>query len=168
MVSKVSPLIITLASEIGSFGKINSMLSEVEALNRPIDIHICSEGGDFYQGLALADRIRNLRVPVSTTIYGCCMSAAIIPYLAAPTRYMGKLAWVMLHELSYTTNEDGEKLYTLASETEHLKKAQRLVYKFMEEVTNKSARYWENLEQKGETYLSSEECLKLGICTHII
>lgn len=72
--------------------------------NDPITIILNSEGGDYYQALAIYDYIKSLKSHVTIKIIGNCMSAATIISLAADVRVMSPNSTYMIHYGSDNTN----------------------------------------------------------------
>lgn len=74
------------------------------AAQRPIQIIFTSPGGSIISGLVLFDYLQDLRRQghkVITGTYGMAASMAGILLQAGDTRWMGKEAWLMIHEASF-------------------------------------------------------------------
>ncbi len=69
----------------------------------PIDIIFTSPGGSVFDGLVFFDYLQEMRRaghPVSTGTYGMAASMAGILLQAGDVRWMGKEAWVLIHEIT--------------------------------------------------------------------
>lgn len=65
-----------------------------------ITIRINSAGGDLYAGIAIANRIKDLKSEVVTIADALCASAAVAIYQAGNTRKLYKESQIMIHEPS--------------------------------------------------------------------
>ncbi len=65
-----------------------------------ITIRINSAGGDLYAGIAIANRIKDLKTEVVTIADALCASAAVAIYQAGNTRKLYKESQIMIHEPS--------------------------------------------------------------------
>lgn len=68
----------------------------------PVHLHIHSDGGDLYAGLAGLDAINEIkeRVPVHTHIEGAAASAATLLSCAGTHRTIGPNSFMLIHQLS--------------------------------------------------------------------
>ena len=66
----------------------------------PIKLHIHSNGGLLYVGLALYDYIKSLPVPVHTIVDGVTASAATFISLAGKKRFITKHSHMLIHQIS--------------------------------------------------------------------
>ncbi|MFA5379984.1 MAG: ATP-dependent Clp protease proteolytic subunit [Dehalococcoidia bacterium] len=64
----------------------------------PIWLHINSEGGDLFAGLAVADQIQHIQTPIYSIIEGLGASAATIISVACPKRYIQPSAFMLVHQ----------------------------------------------------------------------
>jgi len=65
-----------------------------------IRVHIMSDGGDMFSGLALKNLIEKSRVKVITIAQGACCSAATFMFLGGSERRIGENAYLLIHQLS--------------------------------------------------------------------
>lgn len=65
-----------------------------------IEIHICSDGGDIFAGLAAVDKIVSNSVPVDTYCEGIVASAATLLSAVGHKRYITKSSCMLIHQVS--------------------------------------------------------------------
>lgn len=162
-------LYITGSISIKKFNKFSRQLSFIEN-NYPkdttINVELSSEGGDTYAALAFFDRIRASHLTVNITVFGPCFSAAVLILGAGDKRFMGKSAWVMTHEDSYSL-EDPMSVTELERHAKHSRALEDQWAARLASVTKSTEEVWKILH-KTETYLEAEKCLELGLVDEII
>lgn len=149
-----------------SFVIFNRKLDKLENINHEdIRITIISGGGDAYAALAFFDRIKASPCHIDIVVTGWAASAASLILAAGDRRYMTKNAWVMVHEdntfIKHKSISEAEK------DIKHGRRLEDQWSKLFASVTNASATFW-NKVNKAETYLTAEECLKVGLIEEII
>jgi len=82
------------------------LVSHIRDLNRecndnprPIFLHINSEGGDLFAGLAAAEHIQSSKCPVIAIVEGQAASAATIMVIVAKKRVITPLSYMLIHEI---------------------------------------------------------------------
>ena len=153
--------------DIDDFEEFNEEVSTFEKENEdPIYLDICSEGGDYHVGMAMAGRILASNCEFIATIYGHACSAAVFPLIVSKDRRMSKLAWVMVH------NAKGGETGSIRDIDKYIKqfKNEELRYiKFLAEYTKKDEKYWKKVITSGlDRYYDPEECKKMGVIDEII
>lgn len=131
-----------------------------------IDLH--SEGGDLYAALAYSTLIRQalgMNIEVRIIVRGIVASAAVLILAYASQRYMFNEAWAMLHETSTEALEGN--LTEIAQEHKQLEALEKQFSELLANNTKTSYSKWRQLH-KGVTYLSAQECLKLGLIDKIL
>lgn len=146
---------------------VRAMYLMADQSSKPIDLYICSYGGDIDQTFALHDVTRTISVPVHTTALGMCMSAA--PFLVAcgapGERYASENCEFMLHTASLdldTTmlNMEG----TVAATKRRCERMDRLLAKY----TTMPYRHWAKFSKAGtDHYFGAEQALEWGLIDHI-
>ena len=63
----------------------------------PIEIHICSDGGDIFAANASIDKIINNKVPIYTYIEGVAASAASLISVCGHQRFISKNSCMLIH-----------------------------------------------------------------------
>jgi ATP-dependent protease ClpP protease subunit len=125
-----------------------------------IKVHIMSEGGDLFAGIAAMNVIEKSRVKVITVAQGACCSAATFLLLGGSERRMGLNAHILIHQLS--TGEFWGKFEELKDEVRScakLMKAVKLIYMKKSKIPEKK---FKKLMKK-DIYLSATKCLKYKI-----
>ena len=148
-----------------SFGAFCEALDAFEAeSSQPVEFELCSGGGDAYIALAFAARMRTSPCQITVTVYGACQSAAVLILAAGNKRAMTKESWVMVHE---DHGEISDKVTLMEVETHHLRAMEDQWAKLLAELTKASAKKWAKLH-KETTYLTPEQCVKLGLADEIV
>jgi len=132
-----------------------------------IEIIFYSPGGGVVAGMALFDFIQRVRKGghhVTTMALGMAASMAGILLQAGDKRVMGKEAWVLIHEASFGAQG---KIGEVEDTVEWVKRVQKRILKIFAERSNLTetqiARRW----KRTDWWLSSDECLKLGIVDEV-
>jgi ATP-dependent protease ClpP protease subunit len=137
------------------------------AVPPPIRLYIQSDGGDLIAALSTLSRLVELKergFEVHTIVEGMAASAATLISCGGSHRYIRRHAYMLIHQLrsgfwgTYAEFQD---------ETENINKLMdqiRLIYKQYSKFRGKQ------LEGilKRDLYLSSEECLKMGLVDGIL
>lgn len=129
-----------------------------------VKIELNSEGGSAIDAMAIASRIRCYPYDVTVTAVGQCCSAAVVILAAGDIRRMAIETWIMVHEDSWTL--DG-KVTNLERDVKHFRRLETQWNELLAFYTKTSASKWAELH-KNETYLSSTECLELGLVDKVI
>lgn len=127
-------------------------------------IELCSEGGEAYAALAFYSRMRSTTCPIYIKSYGLVASAAVLILAAGGHRQLSREAWVMVHE------DEGTQEGSVSLLEVQIKQGRRLEDQWntlLSSRTNTTSDGWAALH-KSTTYLSAEECLKLGLIDEII
>ena len=80
--------------------KINNIVLDETNYIRPIQLEINSYGGLIHEAFAVADTIKNLKIPVYTVCKGFVASSATIISLSGTRRYITKNCYFLIHQLS--------------------------------------------------------------------
>ena len=148
-----------------SFLLFSKKLSRLEVLfpGQAIQVEITSDGGDSEAGLAFFDRIRNSPSPIVTVAYGLVASAASLVFAAGHKRFMAPNAWLMVHE---ETPKLCSTVSAMEKDLKHFRVIEDQYSTLMASVSTTDKHQWDRLNMN-ETYISAEECLKLGIADGI-
>lgn len=132
---------------------------------QPIEIEVCSGGGDPMAALAYFHKIVNYKKhKIVTFATGQVASAATLILLAGHERKMASNAWVMVHE------ECGKISGSHSDKKRSLEWGQQLEDQWnalFASRTNATAEYWESINRE-TTYLDPEECKTLGLIHEVI
>jgi ATP-dependent Clp protease protease subunit len=93
-------------------------LSQVE----PINLFMCSQGGEVDAGMAIYDLIQWIPAPVYTIGMGNCASMAAILLMSGQQRFIFPHCWVMLHQTSGFVWGDKDTTVSRASMMERQEK----------------------------------------------
>lgn len=131
----------------------------------PIELHIHSEGGSAFAGLAAYDVIRSAKSPIHTYIDGCAASAATLLFLAGSKRYINKNSFMLIHQLSATVL--GGKYEEFKDE---LKNQEKLMHTVKNIYLEKGKLTDDQLTDlmKHDLWLDSETVMKYGFADQII
>lgn len=139
--------------------------SETDSEEGPIEIRICSSGGDLYGAMGIFDLIRSSRNPVTTVGYGEVCSAAALIFQAGDHRQVCRNCTFLLHPVS--DDEIGgtvEKVVLQAKETE------RIHTRMCKILSSSSGQPLSKIQEfcRHETYLDSDQVLALGLADEIL
>ena len=132
-----------------------------------IEIIFNSPGGSVIDGMALYDYFQTLRRAghkLTTVTYGMAASMAGILLQAGDVRVIGAESYVLIHEIS--TMAIG-KIGDLEDVVEFCKKIQKRVIDIFATRSNKPASYFEKHWRRKDWWLSSDECVKIGIVDEV-
>ena len=124
-----------------------------------IRVHIMSEGGDMFSGLAMKNMLESSRVKVITIAQGACCSAATFMFLGGSERRMGQNAYILIHQLS---TEFWGKYQDLKDEAKTCDKFMKGLKKMYKEKTKIPEDKFKKLMKK-DLFLSASKCLKYQI-----
>lgn len=135
-------------------------ISEVE----PINLFICSHGGEVDAGMAIYDLIQWIPAPVYTIGMGNCASMAAILLMSGQKRFIFPHCWVMLHQTSGWVW--GDKDTTLSRAT-MMERQEKQILEVQAVHTGQSAEQIAKDTLK-EKWFDAEEALAYGIIDEII
>lgn len=135
-------------------------ISEVE----PINLFLCSHGGEVDAGMAIYDLIQWLPAPVYTIGMGNCASMAAILLMSGQKRFIFPHCWVMLHQTSGWVWGDKDTTVSSASMMERQEKQMLELQAFH---TGKTPEQIAKDTIK-EKWFDAEEALAYGIVDEII
>ena len=147
--------------------KMCRLLKRVSLTHDNIKLCINSSGGSLYAGMAGLDYIRSLvlqGVKIETIAYGFCASAATFLLLGGSKRFMGKNAYVMIHQM---LDSIGGTYCELKSEMRNNKKIMKHFRTLYRENTEIPEEYLEKLLTK-DIVLSANKCLRYGVVHELI
>ena len=124
-----------------------------------IRVHIMSDGGDMFSGLALKNLIEKSRVKVITIAQGACCSAATFMFLGGSERRIGENAYLLIHQLS---TEFWGKYQELKDEMKSCEKFMASLKRMYMTKTEIPEKKFKKLMKK-DLFLSASKCLKYKI-----
>ena len=132
---------------------------------QPINLMINCLGGDLITTLGIIDYLNSVDRPVNTICRGGAMSAAaLILTCGTGKRYMSPNSTVMFHEGSMI------EMGRVTDVKNSIKWSEVLldkVYQLLADKTKEDVDFWKKTLQ-ADTYLTAEECIKLGVVDEII
>lgn len=130
-----------------------------------VQIILSSHGGDAYAALAYAQRIRSSALDIHIEAVGYVGSAATMILAYGDHRTMGRECWCMVHESQLEEVDGGPS--DIRSSIEQTEREEEHWNKLLEIVTKTSHEEWAELAAE-TTYLTADECLKLGLIDEVV
>lgn len=136
---------------------------------KPIIVHMNTDGGDMSHGMAIYNAIRACRSHVSIVAWGSAMSMGSVILQAADTRYVSRDCVLMIHD---GDNDLGGHAKTVERWAEHSKQSRRRLYEIYLEkmkIKNKALtlKKVENLCTI-DTIYCAEEAVNVGLADHVL
>lgn len=135
-----------------------------DAPNKPIEIHMCSYGGDPYAMLRLYDEIHACPCQIKFYGSGAIMSSATWIMAGADERYLHPNCTVMVHDGS--DGFDGKHTDHQIQAAE-MKRLQDKLYEIYAENSRMPVEFWADVCQR-DLYMSASEAVSLGLADKII
>lgn len=140
-----------------------------EAAGKPLDVHINSVGGNVYEGIAIHNALKNYG-DVNTYNDGLAASISSVIMLAGKNRFFNNGSQLMVHGVSGGLSVYGSK-HDIKDAAENyiaaIEACEDSILNIYETGTNLSRDELINMMSK-DTYLSPDNALAKGFCTHII
>ncbi len=135
-----------------------------DAPNKPIDIHMCSYGGDPYTMLRLYDEIQASPCQIRFYGGGVIMSAATWIMAGSDERNLHPNTTIMVHD-----GMDGfEGKHTDAQiEASEMKRLQGVLYDIYASNSRMPKEFWQDVCQR-DLYLTASEAVSVGLADKII
>lgn len=138
----------------------------LDSLNqdKPIELWICSEGGDEYCAFSIYDTLRTIKAPIHTIATGMCMSAAPLLVAAGLTgeRYATPNCYFMVHQS--WDNFGTDRIDSQGKLLEHYEDVGTRWYNLMQSHTKLTALKWRNMcEAVGDHYFDASKAVEYGL-----
>lgn len=152
---------------------LSKSLDYLEETEGPIELVICSNGGEIEPMLALYDRIQSVdhkRNPVHTIGTGAVESAAVTILVSGTKRFATENAWVMMHE-AYLSGGSGkeETEVDLDNASSIFKSMSYRMWDIIGRHTKRSVTTWKKeIRRAREIWLTPVEMIRLGVVDEII
>jgi ATP-dependent Clp protease protease subunit len=130
----------------------------------PIELHFCSDGGDVFAAMSIVDKIANSKVPIHTYCEGVVASATTLLSVVGQKRFITERSCMLIHQVS-------SGLWGNYMEFKDEIKNLELVMSLIRGVYLKHTKYsGTELDEilTHDLYLSSEQCLKMGLVDSIL
>lgn len=134
-----------------------------DSKEKPITLYINSEGGCWYNGMAVYDMIKNCPCHVTAYVVGMAMSMGSIILQAADTRIMYPNSTLMIHDGTIAVEGIPKSFQNWA---EHFKINQQLMYKVYSERTGKPIAYWRR-QCAADFVLNASQAKEMGLVDDI-
>lgn len=146
--------------------KVQQAFDVLESINQfaEITIKIMSPGGDWFEGLAIYDRIKNSSCPIRMIGTGIVGSTATAIFQAGGLRLITEHCVFVLHDGS-----EGFEGEAKSSEAwgDASKKSRQLLYEIYSKVSGKPASFWQTLCLK-DSILWQKEILSYGLADEVL
>lgn len=129
-----------------------------------IYLHINSEGGSIFDGLAVVDAILESPVPVVTIVEGMAASAATLISVVGARRLIKPNAHMLVHQLSTTMWGKMSELMDEMHNCTHLMGMIKRIYSKYTKIPSKKI----DEILKHDLYWSAEECLRYHLVDEVI
>lgn len=134
--------------------------------NLPIVIHLHSQGGLQAYGIALANMISEMHVPVAIVVDGYACSAATPMLVAAPYRVMHQASFVLFHESSFSLSSS-IKAGELAMHYDIIKKRVDEYKRFYKTFTNLPSKTIDDMMAR-DAFMDHVQCIKHKVVDRVI
>ncbi len=129
-----------------------------------IEIHICSEGGDVFSGMAAVDKIMYNSIPVDTYCEGVTASAATLISASGHKRYITKSSCMLIHQVK---SEMWGTFMEFQDEIKNLELLMNLIKGvYLKKTKFKSEKLDEMLSH--DLFITAEKCLEYGLVDMIL
>lgn len=167
----LSPVIIRVNSfnEAGAKEFVENINKAHDTGQTIIPVIIDSYGGEVYSLLAMVDAIKASKLPVATIVEGKAMScgAVLFSFGTENYRYMGRMATLMIHDVSTGAHN---KIKEVEMRAEEGRRLNDMLYKMMAQNIGKHDDYILDLiheQGHADWYLNPTEAKEHGLCNHI-
>ena len=130
----------------------------------PIELHIHSEGGSVFSGMAAMDFILRCKTPVHTYIDGSAASAATLMSIAGKKRFIHKNSFMLIHQLSTFVSGKFEEFKDEIRNQELLMDTIKRSYKEYSKMSEEQI----NDLLKHDLWLDSKTALEYGLVDEIV
>lgn len=128
-----------------------------------INVHIHSNGGDAFEGVAICNLLKNHNATINVYIDGIAASAASVIAMAGDKIIMPKNTMMMLHRAALFCY--GNAMYLRKQADTLVKVDAALIESYTDRFTGEPMELEKLLDD--ETFLTADECLSYGFCDEI-
>lgn len=150
---------------IGDWGtSAGDFVAELRGIgNKPIDLHINSEGGDVFDGLAIFNAIKNHGAPVTAYVDGLAASAASFIAMAAGRIVIAQHASMMIHDASSFAWGNADELRKQAALLDSTSQNIASIYA---KRAGGTAEDW-RARMRAETWYQDQEAVDVGLADEV-
>ena len=138
---------------------------EKEKKAKSITLVLNSGGGNIYDGLALYDRLRACRLPITTIGTGLVASMAFVIFIGGDKRICTKRVRFLNHQAKVSVEGRADDIQIEQAET---KMIEDMCVEIIATRTNYGPKKQKKDTKMGDKYIGSAEALKTGIVHEII
>lgn len=124
-----------------------------------ITLELASAGGDAHAALAFYSKIRNFKGDIAIQAVGQVASAAVLILAAGDIRSMDYNAWVMVHE---DTGDTSGSMHQQKIEIQQAFQLEKQWSEILATCTDETYEFWRKAHKR-TTYMTAQECLKVGL-----
>jgi ATP-dependent protease ClpP protease subunit len=155
---------VMLYDEIGGWGVYaRDFLMELSAIEGPIDLHISSEGGEVFEGVAIYQALKQ-RGGVTAYVDSLAASIASVIAMGADRVVMAKNATMMIHDAAGMAMGDAKTLRDLA---DLLDKTSDPIASIYSDKAGGTPQDWRAVMQ-AETWYSAQEAVDAGLADEVL
>ncbi len=133
-------------------------------LAHSIFLHINSNGGNLFSGLACMDSILQSDIPVTTIVDGACASAATLLSIVGKKRFINAHAYMLIHQLSSFM---WGKYAEFKDEMENLDKLMKVIKDVYGKYTKVPTSKLEEILTH-DLWFDAKKCLEYGLVDEIL
>lgn len=150
---------------IGEWGfSAGDMVAELRAIgDKPIDLHINSEGGSVFDGLAIYNALRNHSKPITGYVDALAASAASFIVMAAAHIVIQKNASMMIHDALGFAFGNAADMRALA---ELLDESSETIAEIYDDHAGGGVPHWRDL-MKAETWFRGQAAVDAGLADEV-
>ena len=158
--------ILNLNKQIDELTKKMKMIQFTYDLSEPppIEIHICSDGGEIFAANAAVDKIMSNSIPIYTFIEGVVTSAASLLSVCGHKRFMTKNSVILIHSVS---SQLWGNYIAFKEEVQNLDLIMNILKNIYLKKTNFKSKELDEL-LKHDLYMDSTKCLKRRLVDYIL
>lgn len=132
-----------------------------------VNLHINTNGGSVYDGLALMSMMDLTIAPINTIAVGSVMSMGLPIYLMGDTRYATKYSTFMWHEIS--SSGLGGKLSSINDMSCEMDRLENICRELILDKTDITEEYLDEIKNsRYDCYIDSEQAIELGIAEELL
>ena len=139
------------------------LYAKFNKIEKPLTLHLNSEGGDLGSAVGLVDLMCGLGIQVRTFAYGNLMSASFIIFAAGQKGYraIGKNTTIMIHQFSDTIDGKYHDMRAYAKECDRYNQKMASLLSDCSNLSVKDVK--SKFLRPTDTWLSAEELVEYGI-----
>lgn len=178
MAKKLNQIEFNILGTIDSFlesnkGVLKNTLDSAEG--KPVVFNIASEGGDFFEGLAMAELIAGYNGETTGKGVGLVASAATLILMACDVKMMSKNSYFMIHSAWTMTEGNADKMQKSLNLLNSIDDQMAKIYTAQLQSKDKLIKgsYDKTLEMvkgmmKAETWMTADEAMEMGFIDSVI